>query len=79
MADFHYPFTFTFSESGVISKGKNVSSDNNWKHYIQLINTADMIILYPNKLRFVLLPKKYFAAEDFEQLSLLVKDKVLCQ
>jgi hypothetical protein len=77
LTEFHYPFTFTITEEGIQTVGKNVESKNSWEHYQSALVTQHFVILYPNKLRFVLLPKKYFSDEDFALLSGLVKEKII--
>jgi hypothetical protein len=76
LTDFHYPFTFTINKEGIHTVGKNVESTYTWEHYQSALVTENFIILYPNKLRFVLLPKKYFSDSDFIDLSSLVKEKI---
>jgi len=76
LVNFHFPFTFTITPEGVDTVGKNVSSNNIWKYYQIAIITEQIIILYPNKLNLVLLPKKYFSEEEFSQLTDLVRKNV---
>jgi hypothetical protein len=76
LVNFHYPFTFTISPEGLNTVGKNVSSNNNWNYYQIAIVTDRMIILYPNKLNLVMLPKKYFSDEEFSQLTEWVRTNV---
>ncbi len=76
LTEFHYPFTFTFTDEGVQSVGKTLSSKNTWDHYQVALIRPEIILLYPNKLRFILLPKKYFTEGDFEVLSRVVREKV---
>ena len=79
LIEFHHPFTFTFNNEGVKSVGKTAKSDNVWEHYQLALIRPEMILLYPNKLRFVLLPKKYFTEEEFVQLKSWVTEKVKCK
>jgi len=76
LVEFHYPFTFTITDEGIQTTGKNVSSENKWEHYQSAFIVPQMIILYPNKLRFVLFPKKYFTDQEFAQLTEWVNEKV---
>lgn len=76
LVNFHHPFTFTITPEGVNTVGKNVSSNNTWDYYQMSIVTDQMIILYPNKMHLVLLPKKYFSHEEFSQLNAWVKTNV---
>lgn len=76
LIEFHYPFIFTFTADGVQTVGKTVSSTNTWEHYQSALLRPDMLLLYPNKLRFILLPKKYFKDEEFEQINAWMKEKV---
>ena len=79
LVDFHNPFAFTFTSDGVLSVGKTVKSDNTWEHYQIALIRSDIILLYPNKLRFVLLPKSYFSDGEFEQITAWVREKVKCK
>jgi hypothetical protein len=79
LIEFHHPFTFSFTNEGVKSIGKTAKSDNTWEHYQVALVRPEIILLYPNKLRFVLLPKKYFTDEEFEQLRTWVTEKVKCK
>jgi len=76
LIEFHYPFTFSFTTDGVHSDGKTARSDNSWMHYQWAIMTSNMILLYPNKLRFIMLPRKYFSTEEYDQLCEWVKRDV---
>lgn len=79
LINFQSPFEFTFSSEKVITKGKNTTSESEWDHYCQAIVTDKIILLYPNKLTFVILPYQYFSEEEFLILSLWVKEKVKCK
>ena len=79
LVNFHFPFTFTINPEGVSTVGKNVSSNNSWEYYQSAIVTDSMIILYPNTLHLVLLPKKYFSEEEFTQMTVWVKENVRCK
>lgn len=79
LTSFHYPFEFTFSEEKVITKGKHTTSESEWRHYLQAVITDQMILLYPNRHNFIILPKKYFTDEEFLKISSLVREKVKCK
>ncbi|MFH0864546.1 MAG: YcxB family protein [Bacteroidota bacterium] len=76
LTNFHFPFEFTISEDKVITVGKSTTSESKWEHYEFSIVTEKIILLYPNKLTFVILPKQYFSDEEFTLLSTWVKEKV---
>ena len=76
LVEFHYPFTFVITNEGIQTTGKNVSSENDWEHYMSACIMPDMIMIYPNKLRFILFPKKYFTEKEFAQLKEWVEEKV---
>lgn len=76
LTNFHYPFEFTINEEKILTVGKNTSSDSKWEHYQIAIVTEKIILLYPNKLTFVILPKQYFSDEEYTLLSSWVKEKV---
>jgi hypothetical protein len=68
MPDFLHPYEYTFSQKGILAAGMNVNSDNNWGYYTRYCHTPDMILLYPNKFRFNLYPRKHFTDEQYAQL-----------
>ena len=74
--DFHHPFEFTISDESIQVKGKQTSSDIKWDSFIMHVSSTEMILLYPNKMRFIALVKKYFSEEEFEQLCKWVKENV---
>jgi hypothetical protein len=76
LVNFHFPFTFTITPEGLDTVGKNVSSNNTWDYYQIAIVTEHMIILYPNKMHLVFLPKKYFSDIEFSQLTDWVRNNV---
>jgi hypothetical protein len=79
LVDFHYPFDYIINDHSIKTKGKNSSAETNWEHYQMAIISNEMILLYPNKLRFVLLPKKYFSDSEFSMITTWVKEKVKCR
>lgn len=79
LTDFQHPFSYSMNEAGLKSKARNASSENNWEHYEFALISKDLILLYPNKLRFVLFPKKYFSEEQFIQLREWITAKVRCK
>ncbi len=78
LTNFHYPFEFTISEDKVMTVGKSTTSESKWEHYQLAIVTEKIILLYPNKLIFVILPKQYFSDAEFSTLVKWVKEKVKC-
>jgi hypothetical protein len=79
LINFQSPFEFSISEDRVLTVGKSTSSESKWEHYQLAIVSGKIILLYPNKLTFVILPKKYFSVEEFALLSSWVKEKVKCK
>jgi O-antigen/teichoic acid export membrane protein len=79
LVEFHFPFSFTITSESVRTVGKTITSDSTWDHYQFAVVTEQMILLYPNTMRFVLLPKKYFSDAEFDQLNDWVKGNVKCK
>jgi hypothetical protein len=79
LENFHTPFEFTISEEKVITVGKSSTSESKWEHYKSAIVTEKIILLYPNKLSFVILPKEYFTDEEYSVLASWVREKVKCK
>lgn len=69
ITELKYPFDIEFSTEGAIIKGKNISSELKWEHYEKAIITKEIILLYPNSMRFNFFPKKYFTDQEYEQIS----------
>ena len=69
MPDFKTPFQYKFTAENIEVKAENVNSDNKWEHYQTALISAEVIMVYPNKFRFSLFPKKYFTEEEFSQLK----------
>ena len=79
LVEFQHSFKYTITPDSICMIGKNSSSDSNWEHYEFAIITSNIILLYVNKLRFTMLPSKYFTDEEFKTLIEWVKDKVKCK
>jgi len=76
MPDFRNPFIYKFTENNLEVSGENVNSSNNWEFYQSSLITPEVIMVYPNKFRFSLFPKKYFTDEEFLQLKKWVSAKI---
>jgi len=75
--EFKNTFEYEFSEEGVMAKCEGlVSSDIRWGYYHDAIIDKDMVLLYPNKLKFNFFHKRYFTEDGFEQLKVWVKSNV---
>jgi len=72
LPDFQQPFDYTISDDGIATKSTSMSSDVKWDHYKKAVITDDILLLYPNKFRFNLFPKRFFKENDFE----LLKNKI---
>jgi len=79
LVEFQHPFKYTFTSEKLFLTGKNSSSDLNWEHYEFAIVTKNIILLYPNKLRFTIFPAKYFTPDEFQTLTKWIKEKVKCK
>lgn len=76
MPDFEKPFNYVFSEEKIQVTSENVNNTNKWEFYQSALICPDVIMVYPNKFRFNLFPRKYFTNEEFETLILWIKAKV---
>lgn len=76
MPDFRFPFSYTFSADKIVVKGENVDNSNNWEYYQSALVAPEVLMIYPNKFRFSLFPKKYFTDEEFEQLTKWISAKI---
>lgn len=65
MPDFKNPYEYTFSEKGIKSVNANVNSENRWEYYIRSVVTDNIIMLYPNKLKFNFFSRRHFTNEQF--------------
>jgi len=76
MPDFKNPFHYKFTSENIEVNAENVDSNNNWEYYQSALISSNVIMIYPNKFRFSLFPKKYFSEEEFAQLKDWIKAKV---
>jgi hypothetical protein len=76
MTDFQYPFQYHFSDKGIKVSNPNVNSDNKWSYYEKHIMDDDMILLYPNKLRFNFFARRHFEGAAFDELREFVTKNV---
>ncbi len=76
LPDFSYPYIYTIGDEGLLVTSKNITTEVKWAHFWKAVICTDMILIYPNKFRYNLFPKKYFTPEQFEQLTKLVVDNV---
>jgi hypothetical protein len=76
MPDFKNPFHYKFTSEDIEVKAENINSKNFWEYYQSALVSPEVIMVYPNKFRFSLFPKKYFTNEEFGQLKEWVKAKI---
>lgn len=76
LVDLHHPIYTTINEKGVFSKGSAINSDSKWDHFTEAIITDDVILLYPNRLRFVIICKRFLKNADFSIVANLVNQKI---
>lgn len=79
LTNFHHPFDFTISEEKVITSGKNTTSESAWEHYEFAVISEKILLLYPNKLTFVIFPRKYFSDTEYGQIKSWIEQKVKCK
>jgi len=73
LPDFRHAFHYVISDEGIQTASATASSDVKWEHYKMAVITDDLILLYPNKLRYNLFPKRFFSERDFRNLHEKVK------
>ncbi|HNW90722.1 MAG TPA: hypothetical protein PKN48_13760 [Bacteroidales bacterium] len=76
MPDFEKPFNYIFSSENVQVSAETINSTNKWEFYQSAMICSDIILVYPNKFRFNLFPKKYFSDEEFEMLKQWIGAKI---
>ena len=76
MPDFKKPFNYVFSAESVQVSSENVNSTNKWEFYQSALISSGVIMVYPNKFRFNLFPKKYFSDEEYEMLKQWIRAKI---
>ncbi|HNZ42047.1 MAG TPA: YcxB family protein [Bacteroidales bacterium] len=76
MPDFAKPFSYVFSPEQIQVSSDNINNTNKWEFYQSALITSEIIMVYPNKFRFNLFPKKYFSDEEFELLKQWVRAKI---
>ncbi|HNW53821.1 MAG TPA: YcxB family protein [Bacteroidales bacterium] len=76
MPDFINPFSYIFSSEQIQVSSDNINNTNKWEFYESALITPEIIILYPNKFRFNLFPRKYFTDEEFDMLKQWIRAKI---
>lgn len=76
MPDFSNEFHYDFSNDGINIKSKTICTDVKWEYYKHAIISDDMILLYPNKLKFNIFPKRNFSNEQYNCLADKIKSKI---
>ena len=76
MPDFSNEYHYDFSNEGINIKSKTIDSDVKWDYYKSALISNDIILLYPNKLRFNLFPKQNFSQEQYDWLISIIKSKI---
>ena len=77
MPDFSNEYHYDFSNEGINIKSKTIDSDVKWDYYKSALISNDIILLYPNKLRFNLFPKQNFSQEQYDWLISIIKSNIL--
>ncbi|HOY31481.1 MAG TPA: YcxB family protein [Bacteroidales bacterium] len=76
MPEFARPFQYLFTAAGVQVSTQNMNNQNKWDFYQSALICPETIIIYPNKFRFNLFPKKYFTDEEYELLKQWIREKI---
>jgi hypothetical protein len=73
LPDFKHAFHYVITDEGIQTASATASSEVKWEHYHKAIITDDLILLYPNKFRYNLFPKRFFLERDFKALYTKIK------
>ncbi|HNW70216.1 MAG TPA: YcxB family protein [Bacteroidales bacterium] len=76
MPDFERPFNYVFTDEKIQVASETINSDNKWEFYQSALISPEVIMVYPNKFRFNLFPKKYFTDQEYEMLKQWVRAKI---
>ncbi|NVO01845.1 MAG: YcxB family protein [Bacteroidetes bacterium] len=76
ITELKYEYDIELNKDGALIKGKNITSEIKWEHFQKAIVTKEIVLLYPNPMRFNFFPKKYFTEQEYEQLCSWVIDFV---
>lgn len=76
LVDLHYVFHTSIDENGISTKSKSINSESKWEHFSQALITNNVILLYPNKLKFVIICRRFLSDDDFTVIAGLVLLKV---
>lgn len=76
LVDLHFPFYTTISETEISTKSNSIESNTKWEHYSLALISNDVILLYPNKLKFIIISKRFMKQADFDAVADLVKQKI---
>jgi len=76
MPDFSNEYHYDFSNEGINIKSKTIDSDVKWDYYKSALISNDIILLYANKFKFNLFPKRFFSNEQYDSLINTIKSKI---
>jgi hypothetical protein len=76
MPDFEKPFNYVFTDEKIQVSSETINSNNTWEYYQTALISSEVIMVYPNKFRFNLFPKKYFTNEEYEMLKQWIRAKI---
>lgn len=76
MPDFRLPYHYKITTESILITNKNITTEVKWEHFTNSLITDDMILIYPNKFRYNLFPKRYFTDEQFVKLVSLIRENV---
>ena len=76
MPDFDYVYEYEYCDSGYKVSSEKIKNEINWSYYSKALLGNDMIMLYPNRVRFNFFPRRVFRDSEFEQLKIWVRQNV---
>lgn len=76
MPDFERPFNYVFTDEQIQVSSETINSNNKWEFYQSALISPEVIMVYPNKFRFNLFPKKYFTDQEYETLKQWIRAKI---
>lgn len=76
LVDLHFPFYTTISETEINTKSNSIESTTKWEHYSMALINDKVILLYPNKLKFIIISRRFLSSEDFSAIAKLAILKI---
>lgn len=72
----HQETVYEVSDDGVCSENANMRSQRNWKTFIRWAENGHMFMLYSSPRMFIMLPKRFLAIGEADQLRELLRRNI---